>query len=75
MAAATRWCCCNRRTTPIRRPSKPNICYHDNEALARYLVKDFVSFFGAYRGLASLTNLTYRKLDSVAAIGRSGFDL
>ena len=48
---------------------KPNVCYHDNEELARYLVKDFVSYFGAYRGLASLTNLTYRKLDSVAATG------
>ncbi len=34
---------------------KPNICFHDNEELARYLVKDFVSYFGAYRGLASLT--------------------
>src|SRR3954471_1649260 len=42
---------------------RPNICFHDNEELARYLVKDFVSHFGAYRGLPSLTNLTYRKLD------------
>jgi hypothetical protein len=48
---------------------KPNVCYHDNEELARYLVKDFVSYFGAYRGLASLTNLDYRKLDSVTASG------
>ncbi len=48
---------------------RPNLCFHDNEALAQYLVKDFVSYFGAYRGLASLTNLTYRKLDSVAASG------
>ena len=46
-----------------------NVCFHDNEALARYLVKDFVAYFGAYRGLASLTNLTYRKLDSVSASG------
>jgi hypothetical protein len=48
---------------------RANICYHDNEELARYLVKDFVAHFGAYRGLPSLTNLTYRKLDSVAATG------
>lgn len=48
---------------------RPNVCFHDNEDLARYLVKDFVSHFGAYRGLASLTNLAYRKLDSVTALG------
>ncbi len=48
---------------------RANVCFHDNEALARYLVKDFVAYFGAYRGLASLTNLTYRKLDSVSASG------
>lgn len=48
---------------------KPNICFHDNEELAQYLVKDFVSYFGAYRGLPSLANLTYQKLDSVAATG------
>ena len=48
---------------------RPNVCYHDNEQLARYLVKDFVSYFGAYRDIAALTNLTYRKLDSVVAQG------
>jgi hypothetical protein len=48
---------------------RANICLHDNEDLARYLVKDFVAHFGAYRDLPSLNNLTYRKLDSVAATG------
>ncbi len=48
---------------------RPNVCFHDNEELARYLVKDFVSYFGAYRGLPSLANLTYRTLDSAIASG------
>ena len=30
---------------------RANYCLHDNEALARYLVAEFVSNFGAYRGL------------------------
>jgi len=48
---------------------RENWCLHDNEKLARYLVADFVSHFGAWRGLAGLGGLTYRKLDSVAASG------
>ena len=46
-----------------------NYCFHDNEKLARYLVADFVSHFGAFKGLPGLGNLTYRKLDGVAASG------
>src|SRR3954453_15375615 len=46
-----------------------NVCYHDNEKLARYLVENFVSHFGAWKGLAGLQALAYRKLDSVAASG------
>ena len=46
-----------------------NICFHDNEKLARYLVSDFVSFFGAWKGLPGLQGLTYRSLDSVKASG------
>lgn len=46
-----------------------NVCYHNNEKLARYLVSDFVSNFGAFKGLPGLKGLTYRKLDSVAAGG------
>jgi hypothetical protein len=48
---------------------RANLCLHDNEKLARYLVSDFVAHFGAYRGLPSLSNLTYRRLDSVEASG------
>ena len=39
---------------------RANYCLHDNEALARYLVAEFVSNFGAYRDLAGLQNLSYR---------------
>lgn len=46
-----------------------NVCYHDNEKLARYLVSDFVANFGAYKGLPGLTGMTYKKLDSVFAGG------
>src|SRR5215813_11625831 len=48
---------------------RPNLCLHDNEKLARYLVSDFVSYFGAYKGLASLKNVAYRRLDGVEASG------
>lgn len=48
---------------------RANYCLHDNEALARYLVRGFVSHFGAYKGLASLENLTYRRLDKVESAG------
>jgi len=46
-----------------------NVCLHDNEQLARYLVGDFVSHFGAWKGLPGLRGLTYRTLDSVEAFG------
>jgi hypothetical protein len=49
-----------------------NVCLHDNEKLARYLVSDFVAHFGAWKGLPGLAGLTYRKLDSVAASGDPG---
>src|SRR5215204_7008236 len=48
---------------------RANYCLHDNEALARYLVAEFVSNFGAYRGLLGLQNLGYRKLNRVEASG------
>ena len=53
-------------------PDRANYCLHDNEALARYLVAEFVSNFGAYRGLAALQNLSYRKLNRVEASGDQG---
>lgn len=46
-----------------------NVCFHDNEKLARYLCSDFVSHFGAWKGLPGWTSMTYRKLDSVEASG------
>jgi hypothetical protein len=46
-----------------------NYCLTDNEALARYLVSDFVSNFGAFKGLPSLGSLVYRRLDSVEPSG------
>jgi len=46
-----------------------NVCLHDNEKLARYLVSDFVAHFGAWKGLPGLRGLSYRPLDSVEASG------
>lgn len=48
---------------------RANVCFTDNEALARWLVADYVSHFGAWRGLPGLKGLQYRALDSVAAGG------
>lgn len=48
---------------------RPNVCFSDNEKLAKYLVADFVSHFGAFRGTAGMRGLAYRKLDSVEASG------
>lgn len=49
--------------------SAGNMCLTDNEAMARYLVADFVSHFGAWKGLPGLAGLKYRALDSVVASG------
>jgi hypothetical protein len=54
---------------PADGKSAGNVCYTDNEKLARYLVSDFVSNFGAFKGLAGLQGLTYKPLDSVASAG------
>jgi hypothetical protein len=35
---------------PVGSSGGPNVCYTDNEALARYLIDEFVVNFGAYRG-------------------------
>src|SRR5215468_4599113 len=48
---------------------RANICFSDNEPLARYLVSEFVSYFGAWKGLPGLAGLSYRKLDAVVAEG------
>jgi hypothetical protein len=49
--------------------ARGNFCFHDNEKLARYLVADFVSHFGAWRNLPGLNKLKYRRIDNVAASG------
>jgi len=46
-----------------------NVCLTDNEPLARWLVSDYVSHFGAWRGLPGLEGLQYRDLDSVTSDG------
>jgi len=46
-----------------------NYCFHDNDPLAHYLVREFVSNFGAWKGLPGLANLHYRRLDSVETSG------
>ena len=49
--------------------ARGNFCLHDNETMARYLVADFISHFGAWKGQAGLGGLQYRPLDSVEACG------
>jgi len=49
-----------------------SVCLTDNEPLARWLVAEFVSNFGAFKGLAALRALEYRKLDSVESSGDPG---
>ena len=55
--------------SPQQARASGNVCLHDNEKLARYLVSDFVSHFGAWKNLPGLQSLNYRKLDSVEASG------
>ncbi len=43
-----------------KNPHKPNICITDNEPLAKYLCKGFVSNFGAFRTAKSLGSLEYK---------------
>ena len=49
--------------------ARGNFCFHDNEKLARYLVSDFVSHFGAWKDTPGLKNLVYLPLQSAAASG------
>jgi hypothetical protein len=46
-----------------------NICLTDNEPMARWLVADYVSHFGAWRGLPGLSGLRYAKMESVRTSG------
>ena len=53
-------------------PERGNYCFNDNEKLARYLVSDFVSHFGAWKDTPGLKNLVYRPLQSAEASGDPG---
>ena len=46
-----------------------NFCFSDNEKLARYLVSDFISHFGAWKDTPGLKNLVYLPLQSAEASG------
>ncbi len=48
---------------------RTNVCLHDNEPLARYLIDGFVSNFGAFKGLPGLQHVAFRRLDSVEPAG------
>lgn len=48
---------------------RANYCLHDNDPLARYLISNFLSHFGTFKGLAGLEGLTYRRLDTVHSSG------
>ena len=48
---------------------RANYCLTDSEPLARYLIAEFVSHFGSFKGLPGLGSLVYRRLDSVEASG------
>ncbi|MEJ0076190.1 MAG: hypothetical protein WDO17_12200 [Alphaproteobacteria bacterium] len=50
-------------------PERGNFCFHDNEKLARWLVSDFVSYFGAWKDTPGLKNLVYRPLQSAEPSG------
>src|SRR4029077_11022585 len=50
-------------------PERGNFCFTDNEKLARYLVADFVSYFGAWKDTPGLKNLVYRQLQSAEPSG------
>jgi hypothetical protein len=44
---------------------RANLCLTDNEPLARWLIAEYVSHFGAWKNLPALSGLVFRKLDSV----------
>jgi hypothetical protein len=55
--------------SPQDASARTNFVFHDNEKLARYLMSNFVSHFGAWKGLPGLQSLRYRPLDSVDVSG------
>jgi hypothetical protein len=50
-------------------PEALNVCVTDNDPLARYLVSNFVTYFGAFKGTEALPYMDYIPLEGVAASG------
>lgn len=50
-------------------PEALNVCVTDNEPLARWLVAEFVTAFGAFRGVPALESLSYVPLVGAQASG------
>ena len=50
-------------------PEALNVCVTDNDALARYLVTEFVTYFGAFKGATALQQMDYVPLEGVATSG------
>jgi hypothetical protein len=48
-----------------------NACYTDNEPLARYLMSDFLNYFGAWKGNPNLANLPFLPADNWTHSGDS----
>jgi hypothetical protein len=48
---------------------RANLCLTDNEALARWLVGEFMAKFATFQGLPCLAGLQYRRADSFVASG------
>ncbi len=46
-----------------------NACFTDNEPLARYLLSDFVQYFGAWKGIPAIESLTYTAATSFTHTG------
>ena len=55
--------------SPHQESRNTNFCLTDNEPLARWLVADYASKFGAFQGIPALEGLIYKKLDSVVSGG------
>lgn len=54
-------------------PDATNFCLSNNEPLMRWLVKDFVSLFASFRGMAGLAAVTYLAADSTRTAGDGRF--
>jgi hypothetical protein len=50
-------------------PEALNVCVTDNDALARYLVSNFATYFGAFKSAEALQYMDYVPLEGVAASG------